>query len=43
MDLFEGDGAKIDEMNRRIAAAFGFERCFSVCGQTIPGKPTAGF
>ena len=36
--LFEGDGAKIDEMNRRIAAAFGFERCFSVCGQTYPRK-----
>ncbi len=38
MDLFEGDGAKIDEMNRRIAAAFGFERRFSVCGQTYPRK-----
>lgn len=38
MDLFEGDGAKIDEMNRRIAAAFGFEKCFSVCGQTYPRK-----
>ena len=38
MDLFEGDGAKIDEMNRRIAATFGFERCFSVCGQTYPRK-----
>ena len=25
-------------MNRRIAAAFGFERCFSVCGQTYPRK-----
>ena len=34
MDLFDGDGAKIDEMNRRIAAEFGFDRCFSVCGQT---------
>ena len=38
LDLFEGDGAKIDEMNRRIAAAFGFEKCFSVCGQTYPRK-----
>ena len=27
MELFEGDGEKIDEMNRRIAAAFGFDRC----------------
>ena len=38
MDLFEGAGGKIDEMNRRIAARFGFERCFSVCGQTYPRK-----
>ena len=38
MDLFEGDGGKIDAMNRRIAARFGFERCFSVCGQTYPRK-----
>ena len=38
MDLFEGDGAKIDKMNRRIAAAFDFEKCFSVCGQTYPRK-----
>ena len=38
MDLFDGDGAKIDEMNRRIAAEYGFDRCFSVCGQTYPRK-----
>ena len=38
MDLFEGDGAKIDEMNRLISAEFGFDRCFSVCGQTYPRK-----
>ena len=38
MGLFDGDGAKIDEMNRRIAAEFGFDRCFSVCGQTYPRK-----
>ena len=38
MDLFEGDGEKIDEMNHRIAARFGFEKCFSVCGQTYPRK-----
>ena len=38
MDLFEGDGEKIDEMNRCIAAEFGFGRCFSVCGQTYPRK-----
>lgn len=38
MDLFDGDEEKIDEMNRRIAAEFGFEKCFSVCGQTYPRK-----
>ena len=38
MDLFEGDTEKIDEMNRQIAAAFGFDRCFDVCGQTYPRK-----
>ncbi|MCI8803274.1 MAG: adenylosuccinate lyase [Oscillibacter sp.] len=38
MDLFEGDGAKIDAMNRQIAAEFGFDRCFPVCGQTYPRK-----
>ena len=38
MDLFNGDTAKIDEMNRMISADFGFARCFSVCGQTYPRK-----
>jgi adenylosuccinate lyase len=38
MDLFEGDGAKIDEMNRQIAGEFGFDQCFPVCGQTYPRK-----
>ena len=38
LDLFDGDGAKIDEMNRQISAEFGFERCFDVCGQTYPRK-----
>ena len=38
MDLFEGDGAKVDEMNRQIAAEFGFDTCFPVCGQTYPRK-----
>ena len=38
MDLFDGDEEKIDEMNRRIAAEFGFEKCFSVSGQTYPRK-----
>ena len=38
LDLFEGDEGKIDEMNRRIAAEFGFNKCFAVCGQTYPRK-----
>ncbi|MBQ2330605.1 MAG: adenylosuccinate lyase [Clostridia bacterium] len=38
MELFEGDEAKIDEMNRMIAADFGFEELFAVCGQTYPRK-----
>ena len=38
LELFEGDTEKIDEMNRRIAADFGFEDCFDVCGQTYTRK-----
>lgn len=38
MDLFDGNEAKIDEMNRRIAAEFGFAECYTVCGQTYPRK-----
>ena len=38
MDLFDGNEAKIDEMNSRIAGQFGFDECFTVCGQTYPRK-----
>lgn len=38
LDLFDGDTAKIDEMNRQIRADFGFEESFDVCGQTYPRK-----
>lgn len=38
MDLFEGDEEKIDKMNQMIAADFGFDSCFDVCGQTYPRK-----
>ena len=38
LELFDGDRAKIDEMNRRISADFGFSQCFDVCGQTYPRK-----
>jgi len=38
MDLFEGDEAKIDEMNARICEEFMFDGQFDVCGQTYPRK-----
>ncbi|MCR4906773.1 MAG: adenylosuccinate lyase [Clostridiales bacterium] len=38
LDLFDGDGEKIDRMNEMISAAFGFDACFDVCGQTYPRK-----
>ena len=38
LELFDGDEAKIIELNRRLAAAFGFAECFAVCGQTYPRK-----
>ena len=38
LELFGGDTGKIDEMNGKISAAFGFDKCFPVCGQTYPRK-----
>jgi adenylosuccinate lyase len=38
LELFDGDSGKIDELNRRLAADFGFLSCFEVCGQTYPRK-----
>ena len=38
MELFDGDERKVDEMNAKIASAFGFKQCFDVCGQTYPRK-----
>ena len=38
LDLFDGDSGKIDELNRCLAADFGFDSCFDVCGQTYPRK-----
>ncbi len=38
LDLYEGDTAKIDKMNEMIAADFGFDTRFDVCGQTYPRK-----
>ena len=38
LDLFDGDGEKVDRMNKLLAEEFGFESCFPVCGQTYPRK-----
>lgn len=38
LDLFEGNTAKIDEMNHLLCETFGFHSCFDVCGQTYPRK-----
>ncbi len=38
LELFDGDGEKIDAMNRALAKAFGFSSCYDVCGQTYPRK-----
>ena len=38
MELFEGDGAKVDELERRIAEKMGMNAIFAVSGQTYPRK-----
>ncbi len=38
MELFGGDGAKVDTMNAMICGEFGFDGVFDVCGQTYPRK-----
>ncbi len=38
ISLFNGDTAKIDQMNRMIADAFDFKDLFDVSGQTYPRK-----
>lgn len=38
MELFEGDGAKVDELEKRIARKMGMEKVFDVSGQTYPRK-----
>ncbi|MBQ6153764.1 MAG: adenylosuccinate lyase [Ruminococcus sp.] len=37
-ELFEGDTEKIDQLNQKIAASFGFDEIFDVQGQTYPRK-----
>jgi adenylosuccinate lyase len=36
LELFHGDHAKVRELDRRVTAAFGFDRSFAVTGQTYP-------
>ncbi len=38
MKLFDSDGEKVDELERRIARKVGMEKCFAVSGQTYPRK-----
>lgn len=41
LTLFEGDHEKVRELDRRVAAAMGFEECFPVVGQTVSRKVDA--
>ena len=38
LDLFDGDHAKVRNLDRRVARAMGFERTVPVTGQTYPRK-----
>ncbi len=38
LELFEGDGAKVDALNERLSGRFGFDGCWDVIGQTYPRK-----
>ncbi|MCQ2437307.1 MAG: adenylosuccinate lyase [Clostridia bacterium] len=38
MELFDGDGEKVDELERRIADKMGMKAVFAVSGQTYPRK-----
>ena len=38
MELFDGDGEKVDELERRIAYKMGMQAVFDVSGQTYPRK-----
>jgi len=42
-ELFDGDGAKVDELNRRIAAKLGFDQLYGVTGQTYTRKSDYAF
>src|SRR5690606_38824425 len=42
MDLFEGDGAKVEALNRRVAEKMGFSQTYGVTGQTYTRKVDYG-
>ncbi|MBW3571895.1 MAG: adenylosuccinate lyase, partial [Gemmatimonadetes bacterium] len=42
MDLFEGDGEKVERLTRLIAQKMGFEHVYGVGGQTYPRKVDYG-
>ncbi|HEX2204109.1 MAG TPA: adenylosuccinate lyase [Longimicrobium sp.] len=41
MDLFDGDGEKVERLNRMVAAKMGFEQVYGVTGQTYTRKTDA--
>jgi adenylosuccinate lyase len=41
LDLFEGDHAKVQELDRRVAERLGFDQTYQVTGQTYPRKVDA--
>ncbi len=41
LELFDGDDAKVEELDRRVAAAFGFREIYPVSGQTYSRKVDA--
>jgi adenylosuccinate lyase len=41
LSLFDGNHAKVEELDRRVTQRFGFESSFSVTGQTYPRKVDA--
>ncbi len=38
LELFDGDGERVDELNRKLSDRFGFGRAWDVVGQTYPRK-----
>lgn len=41
MELFEGQSSKVNKLNKMIAKDFGFEKIYTVSGQTYPRKTDA--